>query len=464
MLLIKNRCKSTSILMALLMTASCGSNKQKQSAQETPPTPKATAPEVSGQDLPEDPAYNAVINNDQALREAVGLESWINAGHHGQQITIGILDNGFGGLQKASGKSLPAGLTVAPSPIKNESPTPHGTKLAEVITALTSGSALWTPQSQQPVLKLYNSNGYSNFSAAVDQAIKDHVDIILYSQVWEFGGNFDGHGFINNVVNKAVSAGILWINAAGNYAASSWQGPLRINQDQTANLPWQQRYVRMSIKESSTPVKISLAWNDFAEAKEWRTYRDLDLVLLDESGRVIDMATKIQDGRDHGNDAAYSAHARESLSAVLEAGTYLLRVDVKSHNFDGFSRFRLAADGAGVTFIDNAPEASVMIPADNPNVLTVGANDNAASSWGRTFSGISKPEVLAPSLIKCESEISFEGSSTAAAVAAATLAVYEGTCGRHSRTELVRRIRMGQLSKQTAAGPSISLPPQPVCW
>ena len=34
------------------------------------------------------------------------------------------------------------------------------------------------------------------------------VDIILYAQNWQYGGNFDGGGFINSVVEEALSAGI----------------------------------------------------------------------------------------------------------------------------------------------------------------------------------------------------------------------------------------------------------------
>jgi hypothetical protein len=457
--------KSLAMGAPILLTIACGqTNGQPPAPNDLPKPPQEAAPQVPPFGGPDDPIFDGTITNDHALRRAVGLEAWLAAGHHGDPVTIGILDNGFGGLKNSVGKRLPAGLTVEPSPIQNESGTPHGRVLAEIITALTSGSPVWTPQSRTPNFKLYNANGFSNFAAAVDRAIKDQVRIILYSQVWEFGGNFDGRGFINHVVDKAVGAGIIWINAAGNYAESSWQGRLMVNPDQTASLPWSGRFIRMNVKEADTPVKISLAWNDFADTKNWRTYRDLDLVLLDAKGRVIDMANKIQDGRDHGNDPTYSAHARETLAVVLPAGDYLLRVDVKSRNFDGYARIRLAADGPGVTFIDKSPDASIMIPADNPNVITVGADDTRSSSRGRTLGGATKPDVLAPSFIQTDVGAAFEGSSTAAAVAAATLAVYEGACGRHSRADLARRIATGELAKFTAQGPILTLPERPVCY
>jgi hypothetical protein len=318
---------------------------------------------------------------------------------------------------------------------------------------MTSGSVQWSPQSQHPRIKLYNANGFSNFTAAVDQAIADRVDMILYSQVWEFGGNFDGGGFINSAVNKATDAGILWINAAGNYAASSWQDDIRYNANGVVELPFKQQYVRLVVNDADTNVKITLAWNDFADTKDWRTPRDLDLLLLDSSEREIAASRLIQDGRDHGNDKLYSSHARESISTQLQPGIYVLKVVAQSRNFDAQSRFRLAANGANIAFIDQAPEASVMIPADNPSVLTVGSSDDDNSSAGPTQGGLHKPELVAPSLIEVEGGLTFQGSSTAAAVTAAALAVYQDACGfRMNRDSLSAKILTGVISQASTKG------------
>jgi hypothetical protein len=417
-----------------------------------------SAPEVTQTGIPENPAYNTTLVNNNDLIMGVNLTAWLNAGHHGKSMTIAILDNGFGGLKNSLGTRLPPDLVVEKAVLDNESDTPHGTKLTEVIFAMTSGSPQWSPASQHPTLKLYNSNGFTNFSAAVDKAIADRVDMILYSQVWEFGGNFDGRGFINAVVDKATSAGILWVNAAGNYGQSAWQGSLVPNMDQTALLPYLGKYVRLVVTEKSTAVKISLAWNDFADSKEWRTSRDLDLVLLDASMKQVAIGKLIQDGQSHDKDPKYSAHAREAIETTLEPGTYLLRVDIKSQNFDVYSRLRLAADGARISFMDQSADASVMIPADNPSVLTVGASDESSSSIGRTATGAQKPEVVAPSTINFEGGIGFKGSSTAAAVAAAALAVYQDVCGRQSRDMIIYGINSGLLSQQSTVGRGFWMP------
>ncbi len=424
-----------------------------QNDDDTSSNKSISAPEVTDSTLPPDPMYSAAITNLDYLKSSVNLTAWLEAGHHGKKMTIAILDNGFGGLKQSLGKQLPPDLTVAEPKIKNESQTPHGTKLAEIIFAMTSGSARWTPESQHPTIKLYNSNGYSNFTSAVDQAIADQVDMIVYSQVWEFGGNFDGGGFINTAVNKATSAGILWINAAGNYASSSWQSRIQYRPDGTVILPYQEKFVRLLVNEAATDVKITLAWNDFSDTKDWRTSRDLDLVLLDSKERELAASRLIQDGQDHSKDAAYSSHAREVITTNLQPGVYLLKVVARSRNFDEMSRLRLAADGVNISFIDQAPFASVMIPADNPTVLTVGASDDDNSSAGPTMAGFRKPEVVAPSLIEVEGGMSFQGSSTAAAVAAATLAVYQEACGtKLSRQSILERILSGSLSQASTKG------------
>ena len=457
--MISNKSLASALIISLSIV-SCGQKTnwwKRHNKGEAPPS--STAPEVSPPAMQNDPVYNSQLTNTDSLISGVNLKPWLLSGFHGKSLTIAILDNGFGGLDASLGKRLPPDLNVAASPIDNLSPSPHGTKLAEVIFAMTSGSPVWTPQSQSPKIKLYNSNGFTNFSAAVDQAIADNVDVILYSQVWEFGGNFDGGGFINEVVRKATTMGILWINAAGNYAASSWQGPLLINADKTAYLPHEGRYVRMSVRNNDTPVKITLAWNDFADNKSWRTSRDLDLTLLDNLKQVITAGAKIQDGLEHKGDPQYSAHARETIEMSLPAGQYFLRVDIRSNNFDGFSRIRLAADGDGVMFTDISPDASIMIPADNPSVLTIGASDDTTSSAGRTGSGLNKPELVAPSALRFDSGVAISGSSSAAAVAAATLIVYQDACGRMSRGEIMRGILTGHLARRSFSGQGLWLPP-----
>ena len=54
--------------------------------------------------------------------------------------------------------------------------------------------------------------------------VRERVDVVLYSQVWTFGSDFDGTGFINAQVSRALASGAIWINAAGNFGGAVYQG------------------------------------------------------------------------------------------------------------------------------------------------------------------------------------------------------------------------------------------------
>ena len=92
------------ILWLFLSLASCqeapawmpgsGQSDDHGTTTNLPPS----APEVSDSALPEDPIYKAAITNLDYLKASVNLEPWLKRGHHGERLTIAILDNGFGGL------------------------------------------------------------------------------------------------------------------------------------------------------------------------------------------------------------------------------------------------------------------------------------------------------------------------------------------------------------------------------
>ena len=63
---------------------------------------------------------------------------------------------------------------------------------------------------------------------AVRYAIEQRVDIILFSGSFEGGGNGDGRGPVNRIIDEATAAGILWVNAAGNYGRRVYNGPVRV--------------------------------------------------------------------------------------------------------------------------------------------------------------------------------------------------------------------------------------------
>jgi hypothetical protein len=409
------------------------SDDEQSTANEGNPMPDYADASTSS-----DPTAALAITNINELAASTGVAAYLQAGYQGQGIKVAILDNGFAGLKNSleSGR-LPINTTYIPGRDGSSSAdTAHGTKLAELVHGLAPKAKVY----------LINSNGYSNFVRAIDQAIQAKVDMILYAQVWEYGGNFDGGGFINSEVNKAVRSGILWVNAAGNYGLATWEGQLQGFQGNRAVVSpaLGNEKIRFHLPSGSN-TKIVLTWDDFRNQKDYRTGEDFDLVVEDASGRREVAASRlIQDGQDHGLDEKYSGHAREFIRTQLPQGTWFLRIEAK--NPQAIKRpvkFRLSVDGFGAQIIDARSFNSIMIPADNPAVLAAGAWDTTLSGTG---AGIleEKPDFLAPSRLVFSDGQSILGSSSAAGVATGALAAWQSRFGRLGTVENWRAAGFGR--------------------
>lgn len=446
------------LIVGFLAIASLACSSSKGDTETAPPaapqppdggdTPSAERPmEVPRlEDMPVDDSTLANLND---MIKRLNLARYHKLGYHGQNLKIAVLDNGFTGLNHSSGKRLPPGLKVQPAPRPQMQDTTHGTKLTEVVYALTTGSATYREDIPGPQLLLYNTNGFTNLKAAIDDVIAQDVDIVLYAQVWEYGGNGDGGGFINREVSRALDHGILWVNAAGNFGRASYSGPVTIMNDElSVKLPYKTRYLRFTVPQDTTPVKIVLSWNDFNESQEYRTPQDLDLVLLDSQGRELSTSRLVQSG-----DAATppragqtSAHAREIISTRLNVGTYFLRVEAKSRNFDTKSRLRVTIDGPDVRLLEGTPGGAVLIPADNARVLAIGASDVNYSSRAVLANGRSKPEISLVSEIRFDDGFTVRGTSAATAIAVGALTIYSSAYGRQSYEDIMSQIRSGLLA------------------
>ena len=306
--------------------------------------------------------------------------------------------------------------------------------MAEIAYAIASGSSQYVAGRPGPQIYLLNTNGFTNFKWAIDEVIRLGVDIVLYAQVWEYGGNVDGEGFINAEVQRALDRGITWINAAGNFGLSTFHSPVKVRPDLNVTLPHEQQTIRLHVAQNFTPVKIVLAWNDFADTSEHHTRQDLDLILEDAYGREIDASRLLQEGRAPAGDRRYSSHAREIIRTTLDQGEYRLRVRAKSDNFDAASRLRITADGFGVTLLDRTTEQTILMPADHRGVLAIGASDSANSGEGF---GRHKPELLVPSAVVFADGTRITGTSAASAIAAGAIAVHMGATGLRGRSNLL---------------------------
>jgi subtilisin family serine protease len=293
--------------------------------------------------------------------------------------------------------------------------------MAQIVTALVTNN-MKQPQAIQEFY-LYNVFGYSNFKAAIDDAIARHVDVISYSEVWEYGGNNDGKGFINAQVSRATAAGITWVNAAGNFGLLTYNSSITTMTEDWVKLPDQNNSLVLRCEKNDSgkcPVKAVLSWNDFKDDVNPGTDKDLDLALTDDMLNIVQTSSLRQSNDPNESRPGYSKYPREILTAELKTGTYFLRIKDRSGNFGKSDRLRISVDGENLTMPSHSTDESLLNPADNPSVITVGALDSDRSSISAK---LGKPDLLAPSSFILSNGAQFLGSSNSTAIVAAGVAL-----------------------------------------
>jgi hypothetical protein len=453
--------KALSMVLAVWAATSCGS-KSKDDSPSSQEKPKDTldgginAPSsfIASAGMPVDDSD--LVNLDDIIAR-LDLKAYHDRGYRGKNLTIAVLDNGYFGLDRSIGRRLPPWVKVEPSPNPDMQQTNHGTKMAEIAYAVASGQRFYKIDVNGPRILLFNANGYTNLNAAVNGVIKAKVDMVLYSQVWEYGGNWDGGGFINKLISKATASGVLWVNAAGNLGQTTYSAAIDLSPSRQVMLPDPGNSIRFSVPQTGTPVKIVLAWNDFKDTKDHRTEQDLDLILTDDRDQEINSSKLVQSGTKNTTAENYSAHAREIIQAQLKSGVYRLKVVAKSSNFNRDSRLRLTVDGNGVRMFNPTSDQSLPIPADNPSVLAIAANDveYSGKNSASTFPG-RKPEISLKSYVAFNDGMGYYGTSAATAITVGALAAYQSAWGKLDRTGVLALLQRGVLNSQ-----SLKLPAPP---
>jgi hypothetical protein len=394
----------------------------------------------------------------EQLRARLGLDAY-SAVIPSPTMKIAVLDNGFQGYEPGKGL-LPDSAELIEGAHNPQAPTAHGLGMAQIIWAVTGKNP------QGPKFYLINTNGFSNFKSAVDFVIRNHVDIVLYSQVWPFGDNFDGKGFINAQVNRATSAGILWVNAAGNFHDQVYNGEIasQIGRDHFIHLN-EHDSLRFENKLDDNPITLILSWTDFQDSEDYRSNKDLDLFVYDESGKQIASSELIQRGEAPPADqpnSRLSSYSRESISLpALGRGTYQIKVLAKSNNFTSTDRLRILVDAdrpGSVVFTDHTTGYEIMPPADNPHVLTIG-EASEISSIGPTLDGRVKPDAwIGDATVAFTNGFQSRGSSNAAAIFAGIVAEMKSACGNLSFSALAH---FAEQSRTPQASTSDLLPVDP---
>lgn len=370
------------------------------------------------------------ITNIDEIATALKLEQFKDKSF-GKKIKIAILDNGFTGYEQKVGKSLPQATFYhqGKASAADDSTTEihHGLFMAQIVAGLISKSGAQADYE----LHLFNAKGYTKFVDAVDNVVAGNFDVVLYSQVWEYGGNGDGQGYINAVVTKAVDAGIIWVNAAGNFGRMTRLAPVMSQSDGTNEWVVFGDNGENVTFECSAPegqqcqMRLALSWNDFKNNAVDGADKDLDLYIYDSKDNLVLSSERNQMLVADANDKLATIFPRELIEGLIDTGTYRVAVKNRSKNFSADKdQLRLNLFGSHLTLNNPSIGETLIPPADHPGVLVVGASDDLQTNVSKKWN---KPDINLKSRVNLDDETFRFSTSTASAMVAAMVVLHLGT-------------------------------------
>ena len=419
--------------------------------------------------------YAVQVDNGEELRKTFDLSKYINLSNT-SNVTIAILDKGFGDFKPGTNLLPPNTSAIITGPISDSQlkQSSHGLEMAQIVWETTG------KKDSGPKFLLFQAEGLTNLKAAISKIIAGKygkVDVVLHSINYTSGGNFDGNGFINEEFNKLTKNGITVINAAGNFKDHVYNGPVKINKENFLKYKKEAPLIHKSIASDSTCkddtlcfyndfdeniITITLSWNDFTNDENYNTKKDLDLFLFDKKNNdKIAESTLLQKGAAPAVDQKTnntvdgdnrSAHARERIKVVLNRGWYRLKTkykpigeknfsqteldsfsteEIAAHSFNENSKIRISLTGDkpfGIYFQDRTSDMEIMIPSDNPNVITVGDTSPVSSTaLMEDEMDFRKPDILLENLeIYFSSGLAASGTSSSAAIFAGMTVLLKG--------------------------------------
>ncbi|MXZ01127.1 S8 family serine peptidase, partial [Candidatus Poribacteria bacterium] len=296
--------------------------------------------------------------------EVHGSLDWNRAGFTGQGIKVGIIDSGFDGFSKLMGTELPGvvaarcyrtDIDISTEKLEDcESLTVHGTATAETIIDIA------------PQASLYIANAWTDGDTedAVKWMISNDVKVINGSIRRSFDGPGDGSSPNSNsplnVLDRAVNAGIVWINSAGNDAQTTWYGtPSDTNSNGFLEFENGREEITVTLWDSKFLLDLQLRW----EGNWGGETRDLDLYIYDSSGQVVAKSTNPQRG-----DTWHNAYERIFFKS---GGTYIAKVVTRGNDLPRWIQL-LSMIGSFDQYTENG---SMTSPAESANLgmLAVGA-------------------------------------------------------------------------------------------
>ncbi|HZU04988.1 MAG TPA: S8 family serine peptidase [Chloroflexota bacterium] len=323
------------------------------------------------------PVPAAVVDEGVA---ATNASAWQAAGLTGAGVKVGIIDLGFAGYsaRQASG-DLPAALT----PVdfcggQLATATAHGTAVAEIVYKMAPGAQLY----------LICIDTEVNLGQAKDYAKSQGISIVNHSVSWfntSRGDGSGGPGTPDAIVADARASGILWVNAAGNYARSHWSGTF----SDPDNNGWHNFAANDEGNTVFVPsgeiICVALKWDDWPVSSQ-----DYDLYLKRSSDGVT-VARSV-------NPQTGTQPPTEDLCYLNSGAAQNFYIAIYKYNATTTPRFDLFVDSSYPLEYQVAA-GSITEPASSPNAMAAGAicwqNDalEPYSSRGPTIDGRTKPDI-----------------------------------------------------------------------
>lgn len=319
----------------------------------------------------------------------INADDWHAAGFTGEGVKVAVLDKGFEGYAALLGSELPGTVVTHSCRVDTDITAGgnHGTAVAEIVHEVAPDAQLY----------LVNYDTEVEFANCVGWLDDQGVHIVNYSVGWFGTGPGDGTGLINDVVSGAKVQGIVWVNSAGNQAQSHWMGQWD-DPDSDDLLNWTRGAGNDEgngiLGVAGLPIVVLLKWDDPFGG----SCNDYDLYLLDNYGDPVAASD------DYQNCGAGSYPVEALDYEVPTDGIYHIAVArYDAHGLSQFHLYSLGGQECPGSLEHCVKGSSILEPADNQHVLTVGAVPwNAPgtiedySSRGPTDDGRVKPDIVGP--------------------------------------------------------------------
>ncbi len=394
-------------------------------------------PEVRVLKKPVYPKTRSVLSEG---RSVIRADEWHSSGLRGKGVKAGVIDMGFYSYSGLLGTELPQTVTTKIMGASRDFLSDyHGTACAEIVYDIAPEAQMFLVNAGDWDVDFHNAVNWlqSQGVNVVSSSIVINYSIIA-EMIYEiaYGSSFSSYYASlqleeldaireqwRETIDNAVSKGITWVQAAGNDGEKRWKsvftdtdGDKFLNFSATEN---GNEIVMPAYFYYGISVYVVLAWG------EGDTTDDYDLYITDQYGRNITNSTFIQAEVPFFPMEVCVFYPRSGMKYYARVEKYDAPDQVVSLNIgaDSFASFKYYLPLGTVKM---AP------PADNPNVITVGAVpwDNpytieSYSSQGPNADNVIKPDVVAPDAVSTrtyETE-GFPGTSAAAPHAAGVCAL-----------------------------------------